>query len=225
MPSFKTILAFSILATARLVTGHAAIVDATGDLGGSGMALGVDPSTPRDGTRRRPFQQDSTRFRGDQEDTIGETIGAGDNDVEAGTAAILAETGGQPLPQVSPGGELSMTLHQVNADGAGPYTCDINADGTGQTWESIQVTQSPPGDDSRDRDGAATDFPMTAAIPADQQCTGTAAGQENLCLVRCMNGARAGPFGGVVPVQSESLLQVFPCSPSPVQPKPSFDVL
>jgi hypothetical protein len=27
------------------------------------------------------------------------------------------------------------------------------------------------------------------------------AGQENVCLVRCQNGARAGPFGGVVPVQ------------------------
>ncbi len=165
------------------------------------MALGVDTSTPRDGTRRRPFQQDATRFRGDQADTIGETIGAGDNNLEQGTRAIMAETGGEPLPQVSAGGEVSMTLHQVNADGAGPYTCEINDDGTAQTWEAIRVTQSPPGEDSRDRDGEATDFPLTAAIPAGQQCTGTVAGQDNVCLVRCMNGARAGPFGGVVPVQ------------------------
>jgi hypothetical protein len=27
------------------------------------------------------------------------------------------------------------------------------------------------------------------------------AGQSNVCLVRCQNAARAGPFGGVVPVQ------------------------
>ncbi len=27
------------------------------------------------------------------------------------------------------------------------------------------------------------------------------AGQDNVCLVRCQNAARAGPFGGVVPVQ------------------------
>jgi len=40
-----------------------------------------------------------------------------------------------------------------------------------------------------------------AAIPAAQNCSGTVAGQDNVCLVRCQNEARAGPFGGVVPVQ------------------------
>ncbi|KAI0380445.1 hypothetical protein F5Y04DRAFT_281831 [Hypomontagnella monticulosa] len=200
MPSLKAIIALGLAAAAQLAASHGVITDATGDAGGSGMALGVDSSTPRDGTRRRPFQQDSTRFRGDQADTFGETIGAGNNDLEQGTQAILAETGDQ-LPQVTPGGQLKMTLHQVNADGAGPYTCMINDDGTGADWDDIQVTQSPPGDDSRDRDGNETDFPLVAAIPADQECTGTVAGQENACLVRCQNGARAGPFGGVVPVQ------------------------
>ncbi|KAI6084806.1 hypothetical protein F4821DRAFT_164903 [Hypoxylon rubiginosum] len=200
MPSFKTIVAFGLIATAQLVASHGVITDATGDAGGSGMGLGVDTSTPRDGTRRNPFQQDSTRFRGDQADTFGETVGAGDNDLEQGTQAIMAETGDQ-LPQITAGGELKMTLHVVNADGAGPYTCMINDDGTGANWDDIQVTQSPPGDDSRDRDAAETDFPLTASIPADQECTGTVAGQDNACLVRCQNGARAGPFGGVVPVQ------------------------
>lgn len=51
------------------------------------------------------------------------------------------------------------------------------------------------------QDGATTDFPLNAAIPANQACTGTVAGQQNVCLVRCQNPARAGPFGGVVPVQ------------------------
>lgn len=49
--------------------------------------------------------------------------------------------------------------------------------------------------------GEASDFPLVAAIPATQNCTGTVAGQDNVCLVRCQNDARAGPFGGVVPVQ------------------------
>ncbi|KAI1382435.1 hypothetical protein F4677DRAFT_401910 [Hypoxylon crocopeplum] len=200
MPSFKNIIALGLIATAQLVASHAVITSAIGDAGGSGMALGVDTSTPRDGTRRRPFQQDSTRFRGDQADTFGETIGAGDNDLEQGTQAIMAETGDQ-LPQITAGGELTMTLHQVNADGAGMYSCLINDDGTGADWDDIEVTQSPPGDDSRDRDGNETDFPLVTAIPADQECTGTVAGQDNVCLVRCQNSARAGPFGGVVPVQ------------------------
>ena len=215
--------ALALFATAQLAAGHGAIIAATGDAGGTGMALGIDTSTPRDGTRRRPFQQDSTRFRGDTAETFGETLGGGANQLEAGTAAIMAETGDQ-LPQVSQGGEVQMTLHQVNADGGGPYTCMINADGTGTQWTNIQVTTTPPGRNSRNRvcislgslyglflraqtngsgiqEGEATDFPLTAAIPAAQNCTGSVAGQDNVCLVRCQNDARAGPFGGVVPVQ------------------------
>lgn len=43
--------------------------------------------------------------------------------------------------------------------------------------------------------------PLTAQVPANQACTGTVAGQDNVCMVRCQNPALAGPFGGVVPVQ------------------------
>lgn len=107
-----------LLAGAELVSGHAAIINAVGDAGGVGMALGVDTATPRDGTRRNPFQQDATRFRGASSATVGETLGGGTNNIQAGTQAIMAETGSE-LPQVSAGGQLEMTLHQVNADGAG----------------------------------------------------------------------------------------------------------
>lgn len=200
MSVVKSLFAASLLASAQLVAGHGAIIAATGDAGGQGMALGVDTSTPRDGTRRDPFQQDSTRFRGASADTFGETVGAGDNNLEAGTRAIMSEMGDQ-LPQVTQGGSVDMTLHQVNGDGGGPYTCAINADGTGGDWQNIEVTTTPPGQNSRNRSGAQTDFPMVAAIPANQECTGSVAGQENVCLVRCENAARAGPFGGVVPVQ------------------------
>jgi hypothetical protein len=149
--SLKSILTL-LLSTATLVTSHGAIIKAVGDAGGEGMALGVDTTTPRDGTKRNPFQQDSTRFKGDQADTFGETVGGGNNDLEAGTKAIMAETG-QQLPQVSQGGEIQMTLHQVNADGGGPYSCMINADGTGTQWTDIQVTTQAPGENSRNRVG------------------------------------------------------------------------
>lgn len=148
--NIKTAILLTLVATANLAAGHGAIIAATGDAGGNGMALGVDTSTPRDGTRRNPFQQDSTRFRGDAAETFGETLGGGDNQLDAGTAAIMAETGDQ-LPQVTQGGEVQMTLHQVNADGGGPYTCMINADGTGAAWTNIQVTTTPPGRNSRNR--------------------------------------------------------------------------
>lgn len=214
MAFYKTILAFGLLATAELVAGHGAIIAAKGDAGGAGMALGVDTSTPRDGTGRNPFQQDSTRFRGDAADTFGETVGAGDNALEAGTQAIMAETGDQ-LPQVSQGGEIQMTVHQVNSDGAGPYTCMINADGTGGDWQNIPVTTNLAGNErGRNRDGEQSDFPLTASIPADQTCTGTVAGQDNVCLVRCENPARAGPFGGVVPVQMAGAAGAAPAAPA-----------
>ncbi|KAI9172200.1 hypothetical protein HJFPF1_01693 [Paramyrothecium foliicola] len=201
MSSFKSIFTCAVLATAQIAAGHSIITGATGNAGGTGMALGVDSSTPRDGTRREPFQQDATRFRGASADTFGETLAGGDNNLEQGTTAIMAETG-DSLPQVTPGGEISMTIHQVNSDGAGPYTCMINADASGATWENIQVTKDVPGNErGRNRDGEMQDFELKAAIPANQQCTGTAAGQNNVCLVRCENPANAGPFGGIVPVQ------------------------
>ncbi|CEJ89226.1 Putative CAS1-like protein [[Torrubiella] hemipterigena] len=200
MAPIKSILLASALCAAQLVAGHSVIINAVGDAGGQGTALGVVASTPRDGTRRNPFQQDATRFRGASKATVGETVGAGTNNVEDGTTKILAENGGT-LPQVTPGGEVTMTLHQVNGDGAGPYTCMINSDGTGTKWANIQVTQNVDGRNGNNRQGAKTDHPLAAAIPADQKCTGSVAGEDNVCLVRCQNTARAGPFGGVVPVQ------------------------
>ncbi|KAL2211639.1 hypothetical protein CC79DRAFT_1267279, partial [Sarocladium strictum] len=194
-------LAWALFAAADLAAAHSAITNAVGDAGGSGMALGVDTSTPRDGTRRRPFQQDATRFRGDAADTVGETLAGGDNNIEQGTTDIMEETG-DALPQVTQGGSIEMTVHQVNSDGAGPYTCMINSDGTATSWDNIQVTTNVEGSErGRNRDGEMGDFPLIASIPADQTCTGTVAGEDNVCLVRCQNPARAGPFGGIVPVQ------------------------
>ncbi|CZR44920.1 putative gEgh 16 protein [Fusarium proliferatum ET1] len=203
-PIKNLLFALFVAADLAAVSAHSVITNAVGDAGGSGMALGVDTSTPRDGTRRRPFQQDATRFRGNSADTVGETLSGGDNDIEQGTLDIMEETGSQ-LPQVNPGGSLEMTVHQVNSDGAGPYTCMINADGTGTSWENIQVTTNVEGNErGRNRDGEMGDFPLVASIPAGQNCTGTVAGEDNVCLVRCQNPARAGPFGGVIPVQMAS---------------------
>jgi hypothetical protein len=197
----SSVVTFSLLASSSLVAGHAAIIGATGDAGGAGSAIGVDPATPRDGTNRNPFQQDATRFRGDAADTCGETLGGGDNAVEAGTAAVMQENGAT-LPQVTAGGQIMMTVHQVNGDGAGPYKCMIDATGTGTNWTPITVTQNLEGSDrGRNRDTQMQDLPLTAAIPAGQTCTGTVAGQTGVCMVRCENPARAGPFGGCVPVQ------------------------
>ncbi|KAE9963455.1 hypothetical protein EG328_011376 [Venturia inaequalis] len=189
----------ALFAASTLVAGHGAIVKAVGDQGGVGAAIGVDPDTPRDGTRRNPFQQDSTRFKGDNADTCGQTLGGGENDIIAGTKAVMAMMGGT-LPQISASGEISMTLHQVNGDGGGPYTCQIDPAGDGSAFVDMKVTTQVAGTNSRSN-AKAVDLPLKAAIPAGQTCSGNVAGMNNICMVRCMNAARAGPFGGCVPVQ------------------------
>jgi hypothetical protein len=69
---------------------------------------------------------------------------------------MLAANGGQ-MPQISPGGQVMMTLHQVNGDGAGPYECMIDSTGAGTQWTSMAVTTNVPGTNSRSQ-AKAQDF-------------------------------------------------------------------
>lgn len=209
---FTTSSVVAFLASSSLVAGHGAIIKATGDAGGAGSAIGVVPTTPRDGTNRNPFQQDSTRFRGDAAATCGETLGGGDNAVDAGTAQIM-QLNGPTLPQVSAGGTLMMTVHQVNSDGAGPYKCMIDSTGTGTNWVPMTVTQNLPGNArGRNQDTQLQDQPLNVQVDAAQTCNGTVAGQTGVCMVRCENPARAGPFGGCVPMQMAGTAAAAPAA-------------
>lgn len=153
---FSSATLAGLLALTHFVAGHGAIIKAVGDAGGQGSALGINPDTPRNGSTRNPFEQDTTRFKGQNKDTCGETLEGGDNDIESGTQTVLSENGGT-LPQISQGGSIMMTLHQVNGDGAGPYTCMIDSTGTGTQWAAIDVTQQVPGTNG-DSKVKATDF-------------------------------------------------------------------
>jgi hypothetical protein len=53
---------------------------------------------------------------------------------------------GNTLPQVSPGGSVSGTLHIVTSDGAGPYKALVDTTGTGDFSNAMEmevVTQVP----------------------------------------------------------------------------------
>jgi len=144
-------------------------------------------------------------------------------DIAPATDEVIAQFGG--LPKVTAGGSLSMTLHQINADGAGPYTCMIDMTGTGTNFQTITVTTQVPGRRGRDKHGSATDFPLVVSLPANMACTGIAGAITGICMVRCQNPVHAGPFGGCVPVQ-----QVAPpvgppppaASEAPEMPRPSL---
>lgn len=146
----------------------------------------VDAATPRDGSKRNPDQQDSTRFKNAAADACGETLGGGTNDPATQIPQMLAVN--PTMPQISQGGMVMMTLHQVNGDGAGPYSCMIDSTGTGTQWTNMQVATNVPGTNSRSK-AKATDFPLTAKVAADQTCTGTAGDMTGVCMVRCNNAA------------------------------------
>jgi hypothetical protein len=84
------------------------------------VPIGIDPSTPRDGSRANPFQQDTSIIR-DNEIASGKTGGCGrtkiggNNDVASQLSALAASG----TPSAAADGSVTMTIHQVNQDGAG----------------------------------------------------------------------------------------------------------
>lgn len=219
MPSVN-VLFTALLAASPLVIAHGKIAVAVGDAGGNGTALGIQGGVIPGAGKNKVTEPDTTVFKGAQADACGRTNGQGNNDVEAGTKQAMALSG-STLPQITPGGSLSGTLHIVTSDGAGPYKAMINTDGTGQSWTPIDVVTQVPGKNGNIRKSdkrwwaralqsagimkRATnineDYPFKVAIPAGASCTGNIAGQANTCIVKLVNPSKAGPFGGCVPVQ------------------------
>lgn len=77
------------------------------------------------------------------------------------------QKGGGELPTPSPAGLVTMTLHQVNGDGAGPYECGCSADASGASFTPMTVVTNVPGRNSRS-DARAEDFPLVAQMPAGE---------------------------------------------------------
>jgi hypothetical protein len=80
-----------LAALATTVHGHAAMVAVNGANGVIGAGLGINPATPRDGSTKNPFEQD-TSIINDKEIAkgkaapCGRTPGGGVNDIAAGVA-------------------------------------------------------------------------------------------------------------------------------------------
>ncbi|PHH92045.1 hypothetical protein CDD83_9163 [Cordyceps sp. RAO-2017] len=195
----STLLQFLMYSTAL---GHGVILAAQG-LQGSPASVGfqVDPSIARDCTGISPCQQDTTIIRNTEIDDnvvnqCGRTQLKGNIDVGENTENALAA--GQ-VTQVKAGSQIELTMHQVNADGAGPYECDLDeASNTGIISQNLSVLNNVPGINGLSQ--AKTEaFKMTVQMPDQLKCTGASTG--NVCTVRCRNNAAAGPFGGCFAVQ------------------------
>ncbi|GAB0132369.1 hypothetical protein EsDP_00000809 [Epichloe bromicola] len=200
MGVLSTILAASPL----LVLGncHAVITNAQG-IQGSPASVGfqVDPAIARNCISINPCQQDSTIIR-DAEikanivNTCGRTELKGNIDVGENTENALAS---QAVTQVKAGSEVTVTLHQVNADGAGPYVCDIDmTSNAGVKFTNLTVLNNVPGANGLSQ-AKTQAFNLTVQMPNNLDCSGASTG--NVCTVRCRNNAVAGPFGGCFAVQ------------------------
>lgn len=156
-------------------------------------------------------------------DGLGKTTGSGANKVAMVSEAMALS--GSTLPQVSStGGTISGTYHIVTTDGAGPIQAiiDPTATGTFSNGTLLETVTQVPGKNGniaapkqrslwartlvslgimKRAANVNEDFPMSFSVPAGTTCTGTVAGQSNVCLVKIANSNPAGPFGGVIAIQ------------------------
>lgn len=103
------------------------------------------------------------------------------------------------MAQVSAGSMLAVTIHQVNADGAGPFECDMDETSNAvTTFTPLKVTNNIPGSFGLSA-AKEKDFVINVQMPDKFNCIGASTG--TICTVRCRNNAVAGPFGGCFAVQ------------------------
>ncbi|KAK7738368.1 hypothetical protein SLS53_006180 [Cytospora paraplurivora] len=160
-----------------LVHGHAQILNAQGEEGSpASVGFQVDTELARNCTSISPCQQDSTLIR-DAEisanivNECGRTELSGNIDVGENTEDALSANA---VTQVKAGTKLTVTIHQVNADGAGPFTCDMDPTGntlgaTGQT--ALEVSNNVPGTNGFSQ-AKTQDFNITVTMPSELNCTG-----------------------------------------------------
>ncbi|RFU27777.1 hypothetical protein B7463_g8556, partial [Scytalidium lignicola] len=197
---------FFSAALLSLCNAHAVILAAQGELGSpASIGFQVDPAIARNCTTISPCQQDTTIIR-DSEiasnvvNECGRTELTGNIDVGENTENQLAAG---TVTSVKKGSTLTVAIHQVNADGAGPYTCDLDqTSNAGIISHNLTVEHNIPGVNGLSQ-AKTQDFNITVMLPNDLACIGGSTG--NICTVRCRNNAQAGPFGGCFAVQQTDI--------------------
>lgn len=74
-------------------------------------------------------------------------------------------------------------------------------------WQRAAASLSAVGKMMMNKRGAANvnkSFEFAFAVPQGTTCSGTVAGMTGVCPIKIANSNKAGPFGGVVPVQMVS---------------------
>lgn len=118
---------------------------------------------------------------------------------ETGVAAASGAGASNGLPTASDSGEITMTMHQCNQDGAGPFNAQVDGTSGGTdpaAFKEAKVTQNVPGIAAGFSAATTTDYQVKVQMPAGMTCSGTVGSAQNVCIVRMANKTPAGPFGG-----------------------------
>jgi len=184
---FTAAVTFATLCLSTAVDAHSVVTEVKGANGINGVGMGVIDVT---GQEVGLFNQASRYGRGDASLCGSQRLkllkpNLIDKDAEVQKAVANG------LPTADSNGILSMTIFQVNGDGAGPYTCAVSPSGNDDLIPA-EVTTDVPG--KRGRSGARNQaFPFDVKVPANLNCTGPG----DSCILRCKNAIKQ-PFGGCV---------------------------
>jgi hypothetical protein len=201
---FSALLIGSVAPT--LIAAHGKIAVVQGDAGGNGTAIGIQGGIIPGAGKNRVTEPDTTVFGGKTNiatDGLGKTKGQGKN-----TVAMVADTmalSGSTLPQVTDGGMIT---------GTGAFSTGVKATvmkdvpgnrgnirPNGQVPRSLGYWALQARSIVKRAANVNQDFPIAVQVPAGTTCSGTAAGQKNVCFMKIANSNRAGPFGGVIAFQ------------------------
>lgn len=108
----------------------------------------MDPDIARNCTTISPCQQDATIIR-DAEITANIVNGCGRTEINGNIdigEQTETELAAKRMTQVTKGSTVAVTIHQVNADGAGPFECDMDETSNAQTtFRPLKVSNNAPG--------------------------------------------------------------------------------
>ncbi|EKD12544.1 uncharacterized protein L3040_004082 [Drepanopeziza brunnea f. sp. 'multigermtubi'] len=112
--------------------------------------------------------------------------------VEGGVAAAAGVGAMMGLPTTDDNGMISMTIHQVNQDGAGPFSAMVDPTSGGTdaaAFKPATMPQNVPGIGIAGISTAAVmDFPAKMQMPAGMTCSGTIGDATNVCVAKMSNG-------------------------------------
>ncbi|TGJ82135.1 hypothetical protein E0Z10_g6640 [Xylaria hypoxylon] len=159
----QAIIASSLLAVAH---GQAILLAARGSKGSPiSRGLQVDSSSTDDANIISDVEISTNVVN-----ECGRTVLAGNIDIGEQTENALADGN---VTETTAGSRVAVLIQQVNATGAGPFTCDM--DPTGNSIGASGQTQLRVKESSANKNGVIT---LRVTMPNNLQCTGSSAGNQ-----------------------------------------------